>query len=70
MTKQEAAIVTAYTGMLIGDFGDAHEYMEKIMDRPIFTHELIPGKLIDEIKEKSIKNIKVLLGIKQNFFLF
>jgi len=39
MTKREAAIVSAYTGALLGEFSDMHKYVEKILDRPVFTHE-------------------------------
>lgn len=39
MTKREAAIVSAYTGVLLGEFSDMHEYVEKLLDRPVFTHE-------------------------------
>lgn len=31
MTKREAAIVSAYTGYLIGEFKDYHAYVEEIM---------------------------------------
>tara|TARA_R110000868_G_scaffold162439_1_gene393687 strand:+ start:27193 stop:27384 length:192 start_codon:yes stop_codon:yes gene_type:complete len=51
MTKNEAAIVGAYTGILIGSFSDMHKYVEKIMGRPVFTHEL--PLLADEIQKKS-----------------
>lgn len=54
MTKQEAAIVEAYTGitMLIGkDTSIFYEYIAKLMGRPVYTHE-IPG-LADELKERS-----------------
>lgn len=40
MTKQERVIVSAYTGFLMCNFGDMHEYIEKIMGRPVWTHEL------------------------------
>lgn len=53
MTKKEAAIVTMYTGVLIGKFSDAHEYAEKIIGRPIFTHEFANRELSAEIKAKS-----------------
>lgn len=53
MTKKEAAIVSAYTGILIGEFSDLHEYIEKILDRPVFTHELANKVVIAEIEEKS-----------------
>ena len=51
LTKREAAIITMYTGILIGDFGDAHAYAEEILDRPIWTHQF--PDLFKEIKEKS-----------------
>lgn len=60
MTKREAAIVSVYTGVLIGDFSDFHAYAEEVMGRPIFTHEF--PNIADELKEKSKKdfmNIKI-----------
>jgi len=53
MTKNEAAIVSAYTGILIGEFSNMHEYVEKIMDRPVLTHEMGNKEIANEIKEKS-----------------
>lgn len=54
MTKREAAIVSAYTRFLIGEFSDFHAYAEEIMGRPIFTHEF--PNIADELKEKSKKD--------------
>ena len=39
MTKKEAAIVTAYTGVLLGEFEEFHKYAEETMGRSIMTHE-------------------------------
>lgn len=67
MTKREAAIVSAYTGYLIGEFSDFHAYAEEVMGRPIFTHEL-PG-IAEELKEKSKKDfmsIKIEEEIKKS----
>lgn len=54
MTKREAAIVSAYTGYLIGEFSDFQAYAEEVMGRPIFTHEF--PHIADELKEKSKKD--------------
>ena len=54
MTKREAAIVSAYTGYLIGEFSDFHAYIEEIMGRPIFTHEF--PNIEEELKEASKKD--------------
>ena len=53
MTKREAAIVSAYTGFLLGNFGDMYEYIEEIMGRPVFTHEMGSGAVADQIQAKS-----------------
>jgi hypothetical protein len=56
MTKQECAIIMAYTGicMLTGEeFNEYHKYIEYLMNRPVYTHELADKNIVDEIKEKS-----------------
>ena len=53
MTKREAAIVSAYTGILLGKFSELHGYIEEIMGRPVFTHELGRDTIVAEIKDKS-----------------
>ena len=56
MTDREKAIVMAYTGitMLSGEkFQIFHEYIEKILGRPVFTHELGNKLVSAEIRKKS-----------------
>lgn len=56
MTDREKAIVMAHTGicMLTGDkFQIFHKYVEDIMGRPIWTHEMGIESIADEIKAKS-----------------
>lgn len=53
LTKEHAAIIGAHTGLLAGPFSEMHEYIEKIMGRPVFTHELANDKTVAEIKQKS-----------------
>lgn len=56
MTIREAAIVSAYSGFLLGKFSDLHKYIEEIMERPVWTHELGIKKLTKEIKQKAKKD--------------
>ena len=51
MTKREAIVISAYTGVLLVDFSDLHEYIEEIMERPVFTHELANPAVSDYITE-------------------
>jgi hypothetical protein len=53
MTKREAAIVSAFTGIMTGAFSDMHEYINKIMGRPVFTHEMADKALWVEIKIRA-----------------
>lgn len=53
MTKREAAIVSAYTGILLGNFSDMQEYVEQIMERPVWTHEFADHDFFEEIKAKA-----------------
>lgn len=56
MTDREKAIVEAYTGtcMLVGDKRNIfYKYVNKIMGRPIYTHEFAYDYIQEELKEKS-----------------
>lgn len=53
MTLNEKIVVSAYTGYLMCDFNEVHKYIEKLMGRPVFTHELSLDLVQDEIKKKS-----------------
>lgn len=56
MTNKEKAIIMAYTGicMLAGDkLGIFYNYLENLLGRPIYTHELANTSLWETIKEKS-----------------
>ena len=53
MTKQEKIIVSTYTGVLMCNFDDVHEYIQKKLGRPVFSHELADKDIQKEIKEKS-----------------
>ncbi len=53
MTKKEAAIVSAYTGVLIGEFSEMHKYIECLFGRSVWTHELGNKEVFEQIKQKS-----------------
>lgn len=53
MTKREAAIVSAYTGILIGNFSEMQAYAEDLFGRPIWTHEFGAEHFAGELKELS-----------------
>ena len=40
LTKQQAVIISAYTGYLCCEFADMHEEIERRLGHPVWTHQL------------------------------
>ena len=53
MTLHEKVILSAYTGILMCNMSEVHKYIEKLLSRPVWTHELSSEILWEEIKEKA-----------------
>lgn len=53
LTKEQAAIIVAYTGYAAGPFGDIQEYAERKLGRSIFTHEFASPDLAEELKDAA-----------------
>lgn len=51
LSRDQAAVIGAYTGILCGPFSDLQAYAEKVMGRPVWTHEM-PG-IADELKDRA-----------------
>ena len=53
MTREEAILLSAYTGfLLVPDFSEVHKFCEDTLDRPIWTHEFADQDVQKEIQEK------------------
>lgn len=54
LTKEQAVIISAYTGYLAGDVMDEmHEYIEKLLGYPVLTHQLADKDLVEKICDLS-----------------
>ncbi len=53
LTKEQAVIVSAYTGVLCCEFSDMHEYIEKIMERSVWTHEMADASVMQQIRNAA-----------------
>lgn len=56
MTKREAAIVSAHTGILIGDFDEVQKYAAELLRHPVFVHQMASEAFWDELNEKSLQD--------------
>ena len=53
MKKQEAILVSAFTGFLLTKkISDVHKFCEDLLGRPILTHEFASRTVQEEIKDK------------------
>lgn len=53
LKKRDLAILTAYTGVMFGDFQDFHGYAEEILGHPIFTHQFGDKQMSEKLHELS-----------------
>ena len=53
LTKDQAAIIGAFTGFAAGPFSDIHEYAERILGRSIWTHQFASKELKEELRDAA-----------------
>lgn len=53
LTKHQAAVIGAYTGYALGPFSDIHEYAEKVLGRPIWTHQFAEKGFQEELRNAA-----------------
>lgn len=51
LTKEQAVVVSGYTGFLCCPFSDLHYDIEKRMGRPVWTHELGSSAMSETVKD-------------------
>ena len=62
MTREEAILLSAYTGfLLVQDFSDVHKFCEDTLGRPIWTHEFADEDVQKEIQDKLRPQIMKLI---------
>ena len=56
MTLRERVIVEVYTGYCMtsaNERDEVYKYMNQIMNRPVYTHELADKKIQEELRKRS-----------------
>ena len=53
MTLREKQVVSAYTMVLMCSMPELYSYVEELLGRPVYTHELADEQTVKEIKEKA-----------------
>lgn len=53
LTVIQAAIISAYTGVMVGKFTDMRDYACELLGRELFTHDFGERAIRDELKARS-----------------
>lgn len=61
LTIDQAVVLTAQTGCLCAPFADFHAYAERLLGRPIFTHEFGRLAVADALKAASREDFLALV---------
>lgn len=51
LTKEQAVIVSAFSGTCCAEFSDVHQKIEQLLGRPVWTHELADKAVWAQVKE-------------------
>ena len=60
LSREQAAIIGAFTGYTAGPFEDIHDYAEKKLGRSIFTQEFASQKVAEELREAAREDFRDL----------
>jgi hypothetical protein len=69
LTRDQAIIISAYTGVLICEFSDMHADIEKRLGYPVFTHQLAEPSVMVQIKTAYRADFVKLLPSAQQIVL-
>lgn len=61
LTKEQAAVIGAFTGITAGPFSDIHEYAERILGRPVWTHQFANEHVMAELKAAARADFMALV---------
>lgn len=53
MTKREAAILSAFTGIMVGEFADMQAYVDELLGETTFTLQYGSRAFADRVKEAA-----------------
>lgn len=51
MDPRPQVVLSAYTGYLMCDFAEYHAYVEAVLGRPVYTHEMVAGRFQQRLRE-------------------
>ena len=63
MTRKEAIAISAYTEYCFAPFDEVHQFIEEVLGRPVFVHELARKDIWDDVRKNMQKNLDEYIHI-------
>lgn len=63
MTRKEAIAISAYTEYCFAPFDEVHQFIEEVLGRPVFVHELARNDIWDDVRKNMQKNLDKYIHI-------
>lgn len=64
LTREQAAIIGAFTGITVGPFSDIHGYAERALGRPVWTHEFADEALMEKLKAAARDDFMAIVAVE------
>lgn len=61
LTKEQAIVITGFTGIVACSFADFHVDVERRLGRSVFTHEFATNTFKEEVKDLYYKDFLSML---------
>lgn len=65
LTREQAAIIGAYTGICCGPFSDLHAKIEEVIGRPVWTHEMANKETMKEVRAAAKTQFLELCALEE-----
>jgi hypothetical protein len=65
LTKEQAIVITGFTGVTACQFGDFHGDVEKRLGHPVWTHQFGDKEFMEKIQELYREDFLEMLGVEE-----
>jgi hypothetical protein len=65
LTKEQAIVITGFTGITACQFGDFHGDVERRLGHSVFTHEFGNKRFMEKIQELYREDFLSMLGVEE-----
>lgn len=65
LTKEQAIVITGFTGVTACKFGDFHGDVEKRLGHPVWTHQFGDKEFMEKIQDLYREDFLAMLGTEE-----